>query len=1204
MAIEERTEERVDTKHEPEAGEAASWFGPLTEVRYTRLAPKEWHAKLPQVIELKKGAAPSLLSPGPGPAAMADMAPDYWLKIRQAHGQRRALRNEAVLRSLKNRAAPGAAIPSAPGIPGTNNWIPIGPAVVRKGQATSNPPISGRVTKIAVAPGGSLVYAATADGGVWRSDDGGASWKSTMEAFDLDPTSFAATSCACGAIAIDPLDPARVYVGTGEADTFAFFASRVVTALPTYHGIGPVRSDTGGSTWVNEPTAAGSPTLAGCGFFELAVDPGDRENVVAATTVGLYRRESDGAGGYQWVQKRAGIHTSVVVCRSGGVTTFSAAAQGAGVFTSADGSTWTGVGTGFPATGGRVSLGVRPTDPSVLYAFVASGNSFFGLYRLDGGTGPWRVVSGLPAMGGQASYNLPIAVDPNNANLVYLAGQVFGGDGSIYRCTITSAGSGGTLTYSMTTTFIGTGVHADVHALIHAPGDSSTLWTGTDGGLFRTTTATGTGSFTHRNTGLSTLCCNFFAQHPTQLGVMLVGLQDNGTARYTGEEAWKHVFDGDGGYPLINWNDPNKVLAYANGAVRRATDGGQATASFTTIFAPTWMVMAEPLVGTPINAAAPAEADIVAFGAGTSLFFSSDFGTTWGAAIALPQNIFALVFASATRLYLGTTLGQVYRFDKVGAAWNQTRIDNAAGGALPLAGIITDIQVDPADATGASIYVAMGGSGDFRHVWHFDGTQWVARSGSGASALLDVEHNCIIADPANTATLYVGSDVGVWQSTDSGNTWSPMENGLPDAAVFDLQIHPATRILRASTHGRGMFEFKLAAPAQADVELYARDTALDVGRASTVDGLSDPETWPVQPVLHYLSRNIKVDVPTPAGYQTPTNAIDFLQFNDVIVDGSQGTATIDPATGTVVNRVYVEIHNRGIVEAASVQVMLLLANASAGLPLLPAGYTANVLAGTPITSPNWQTVGVKTLTNVRAGFPLVAEFNLPSTMLPPPSSLPGQSHHCLLAIIHSSQDGFTSTAVNADNLTIADRKVAQRNLELIAFVGTPPPPAPWTWSRIDLFADGDNLRELVIDARTFTGVLGILLPPNLKSARIAGLVESREPVVDEWIKRHTAQLQILMKSGRYSYRGCAQMVQDLRAMAGRTVLIGDGGKKTYVVSGLSLHPGERYPVFLALQPDPAGGSDLGAVNIVQRDVKSHQVRGGSTYKLFRVKGVD
>src|SRR5262249_34953250 len=155
----------------------------------------------------------------------------------------------------------------------------------------------------------------------------------------------------------------------------------------------------------------------------------------------------------------------------------------------------------------------------------------------------------LPGLNGQAGYNLALAVDPNNANIVYMAGsfEAVSGDGSIFRGSVTSAGAGAAVTYSMTTTFIGTGVHSDVHDLVHTPTDSSTLWTACDGGVWRTTAATGAATFTHRNTGLATLCCNYFAQHPTQAAVVMAGLQDNGTARYTGEEAWRHVEDGDGG---------------------------------------------------------------------------------------------------------------------------------------------------------------------------------------------------------------------------------------------------------------------------------------------------------------------------------------------------------------------------------------------------------------------------------------------------------------------------------------------------------------------------------------------------------------------------------------------------------------------------------------------------------------------------------
>src|SRR5262249_9279464 len=191
-----------------------------------------------------------------------------------------------------------------------------------------------------------------------------------------------------------------------------------------------------------------------------------------------------------------------VACRTGGVTTFYAAEFGVGVFSSPDGDVWTAAGTGFPAGIGRIRLGARPTDPTVVYALVAAGDSFEGLHRLETGIGACETVTGLPGLNGQAGYNLALAVDPNNANIVYMAGsfEAVSGDGSIFRGSVTSAGAGAAVTYSMTTTFIGTGVHSDVHDLVHTPTDSSTLWTACDGGVWRTTAATGAAPFTHSHT--------------------------------------------------------------------------------------------------------------------------------------------------------------------------------------------------------------------------------------------------------------------------------------------------------------------------------------------------------------------------------------------------------------------------------------------------------------------------------------------------------------------------------------------------------------------------------------------------------------------------------------------------------------------------------------------------------------------------------
>ena len=210
-----------------------------------------------------------------GAAIFAAPKPTLWRDIFLEYKERKAA-------AVVAPPAVAAGAPPAPFVPGARNWLPLGPSVVMDGQTVGNQPVAGRVSRLAIAPGGAVVYAATANGGVFRSADGGTTWRSMMDRFDLDPTNFASASLICGAIALDPADPNRVYVGTGEGDTLQLFRSRVTRALPSYRGVGVIRSDDGGMNWVSEPS---SPELAGEAFFALALDPSNRENVVAATTV-------------------------------------------------------------------------------------------------------------------------------------------------------------------------------------------------------------------------------------------------------------------------------------------------------------------------------------------------------------------------------------------------------------------------------------------------------------------------------------------------------------------------------------------------------------------------------------------------------------------------------------------------------------------------------------------------------------------------------------------------------------------------------------------------------------------------------------------------------------------------------------------------------------------------------------------------------
>jgi hypothetical protein len=792
----------------PEEG-PRGWFLQDIESTYTRLASTDTvPPPQPFVMPAVGVAFASSLQPGEGESVLTQAAPTVWLERLAEYKQRKA-------------AVVG---PAAPFVPGARNWLPLGPTIVLDGQTVGSQPVGGRVSGLAIAPGGQIVYAASASGGVFRSDNGGTSWHSLMDGFDVDPTNFASTSLACGAIAIDPADPSRVYVGTGEGDTHQIFQFRIVNALPAYRGIGPIRSDDGGDTWVTELAANGSPGLAGKAFFSLAVDPGNRENVLGATTGGLYQRMPTVGGQFEWVRRREGIHSSVVVASAGGTTRFCTAEWGQGVFHSTDGQTWTPTGTGFPTNNvGRIALGVQANNPTLLYAFVANTQgAVHGVYRLDGGGGPWKKVADLPNVlptdngSSQGDYDLAIAVDPSDADLIYLGGSYFDdGDmypGSIWRCHIQVSGAEYRVQSAAS---IGTHAHADIHVLVHTPSDPTELWCGCDGGVFLNRDPHGTGVFASQNNGLACLCSNFIAQHPTDPSLLFTGLQDNGTARTAGGAVWSHVNYGDGGYCLVNWANPNRVLSFVNGRVFRSTNGGTTHNSWSPVWNFGWATMTQPIVSPPYNPASMADADWVAVGAGQMVFVSKNFATSWPMRFALPGgdaagSVFALAFASTTRLVIGTTTGRVFRADRSGNTWALTRLDNVAAGPLGLVGLISDIAIDWADATLASIYIAFGGMGDRRRVWWFDGTQWEVRSGpAGGDNLLDVEHNALAVDRAAPNHVYVAADIGVWHSPDGGLHWRPMQNGLPDAPVFDLQIHPTQRLLRAATYGRGLYEIAL-----------------------------------------------------------------------------------------------------------------------------------------------------------------------------------------------------------------------------------------------------------------------------------------------------------------------------------------------------------------------------------------------------------
>lgn len=271
----------------------------------------------------------------------------------------------------------------------------------------------------------------------------------------------------------------------------------------------------------------------------------------------------------------------------------------------------------------------------------------------------------------------------------------------------------------------------------------------------------------------------------------------------------------------------------------------------------------------------------------------------------------------------------------------------------------------------------------------------------------------------------------------------------------------------------------------------------------------------------------------------------------------------------------------------------------------PPAYAADVQAGSPLSGTDWTTLGVVTLTDLRPGFPQVAAFDLPSTMLPIPASLPGQSHYCSLALLHSASDPYTNTERIVDTLTVADRKVAQKNLHIVQFVGTPPPETTTgMWVRLDVgghrFGRGtkDPRIDLQVDATEFAGRFALVAPPALigreaiKAAKLATLPRGQ---LSKWLKQHRDDAVRLQREGKLSERDLARLLAAMTEVE-KSPLLEIGGAKVTTLTQLRIRPGSTQTIFIRI--DPPAKAKPGAewrFSVIQRNSRTAEVQGGAAY---------
>ncbi len=695
-----------------------------------------------------------------------------------------------------------------PTIPLSNaSWSLIGPAPVANGQVPGVNPVSGRVAGIAPDPtNANIIYLATAGGGVWKTTDGGGSWTPLT---DNQPTLF------MGAIAVAPTNPNIIYAGTGES----------TNALDSYYGLGVLVSTDAGATWTLQNNGGAFTRKT---FSKIVVDPTNANIVYGAVANG----GSNGVGGNDgiWKSVDGGVtwtNTTVAIPGVTGNSVFSdlvinsttpsqlfcavgnpgGAAENGVYVTNNGGATWAAAGN-FPggAADGNIKIDISRSNPLTLYASAsdpATQGILFVDKSVDGGV-TWTNTTMPPNyLGTQGFYDSTVAVDPTNANTVFLGGQI---DNTGHNGVLESTDGGATWNDITIGVSGADGPHADHHAA--AFDASGNYLDGDDGGIWRLQNPTpGAIVWTDLNSNLSTLQAEGIALNPTTPNIAYMGTQDNGTDEYTGALAWQQDRGGDGGFVRVDPNNPMIVyhtffrVMGSVSFIERSNDGGVTWTDISTGVNPTDNSDFYPPY--QIDQSNPNRLIL-----GTDHVYETlDQGATWSiigtpgtAGLTTTGSIAAIGLSQSApnTIYVADDAGNVFVTNNDGTSWTQINLPGAAQS-------VNQLVVDPTNSNSVYAVRDIFGPGKVFHSTD-GGASWTDISGN----LPDLPTYALALDPTNNI-LYAGNDNGVFASNNGGASWSVFGTGLPNAQVRELEYNASLGILAAGTHGRSMWEISTVA---------------------------------------------------------------------------------------------------------------------------------------------------------------------------------------------------------------------------------------------------------------------------------------------------------------------------------------------------------------------------------------------------------
>jgi photosystem II stability/assembly factor-like uncharacterized protein len=650
----------------------------------------------------------------------------------------------------------------------------------------------GRLNCVAFDPQDSnIMWVGAPTGGLWKSTDAGQSWTTATDNLP---------NLGVSDVAIHPADSSIMYIATGDKQRGSALS------------YGVLKSTDGGQTW--DFTSLRPQVEEKYKIGKLIMHPADPETLLCATNKGVYKTMD---GGDTWELKQEGDFFDLEVHPFHSRMWYATRSKN-GVYRSIDsGESWVRLSNGLPNASagiGRIAVALSPSEPGMIYALYTTDTvgqgwvwGLYGIFRsLDDGATWQQRRGGYPNIlgweadgsdaGGQGGYALVFQVNPTNPDIL-IAGSV-----NLWKST-----SGGS-TWRLLAHWTGSGaarLHADQHELAYLPGSGNTLFACHDGGLHRSDNDGA--NWTDLSGGLAIHQVYRVAPSTMEPAYFALGAQDNGSSYFRGQ--WNTLSGGDGMDCMIDPGDPNTVYSSSQrGYIYRTRSAGSNSVN---VFgdvsgASTWLT---PLAMDPFD-------PTIVYTASTRVYRSTDRGTSSSAIspVFTGQSITVLKIAPSNGNVIAVSDGfRVFETSNGGDTWDE--LDNSL---FPT--FITDLAFHPQNPD--ILWLTVGGYGRWhsKFLWYDlpyetdkpkifqttdSGMTWTDVSGQ----IPNVPANCVTVDP-HTLGVFLGTDLGIFYSASGSGDWVRYDNGLPNVIVTDMDVVAGAGKILAATYGRGVWESPLA----------------------------------------------------------------------------------------------------------------------------------------------------------------------------------------------------------------------------------------------------------------------------------------------------------------------------------------------------------------------------------------------------------